>query len=77
MSDDVNIITGSISNLRSISADTKNGMEEIVSRMGDISKAADDVSANGVKNSDGVSELERVVNQFKVEEEPKGSGPPE
>ncbi len=60
-------ITSSMATLSDISSQTKNGMEEVTLGIGELTKTVELVSTAGMRNSEGVAELQRLIGQFKVE----------
>jgi methyl-accepting chemotaxis protein len=67
MSEKVGAITVAMNQVSDISADTKNGMEEISIGIGEIFKAAEAIAAAGTKNSESVKALNSLVSKFIVD----------
>lgn len=71
-SHDMNTRIGSISEalerVSGISADTKNGMEEVTIGITEIYKAAQAISEAGGRNSESVRHLGDLIAKFRVEE---------
>jgi methyl-accepting chemotaxis protein len=68
MSEKVGAITRAMHQVSDISADTKNGMEEITIGITEIFKAAEAIAEAGVKNSESVRSLNELVAKFIVGE---------
>jgi methyl-accepting chemotaxis protein len=68
MSEKVGAITQAMNQYSDISADTKNGMEEISIGIAEIFKAAEAIAEAGTKNSESVKSLNELVAKFVVEE---------
>jgi methyl-accepting chemotaxis protein len=68
MSEKVGAITQAMNQVSDISADTKNGMEEVSIGITEIFKAAEAIAEAGTKNSASVKSLNELVNKFIVEE---------
>ena len=66
MSEKVGAITRAMHQVSDISADTKNGMEEITIGITEIFKAAEAIAEAGVKNSESVRSLNELVSKFIV-----------
>ncbi len=60
-------ITSSMATISDISSQTKNGMEEVTLGISELSKTVELVSTAGMRNSEGVAELQGLIGQFKVE----------
>ncbi len=60
-------ITSSMGAISDISSQTKNGMEEVTLGISELSRTVELVSTAGMRNSEGVAELRRLIGQFKVE----------
>ncbi len=67
MSEKVGAITRAMHQVSDISADTKNGMEEITIGITEIFKAAEAIAEAGTKNSESVKALNALVGKFVVE----------
>ena len=67
MSEKVGAITRAMNQVSDISADTKNGMEEITIGITEIFKAAEAIAEAGTKNSESVKALNELVGKFIVE----------
>ncbi len=61
-------ISQSMQNLSSISNQSNSEMQEVAHGISELFKAVDHVSENGVKNSENVTELKRLISQFKIDE---------
>jgi methyl-accepting chemotaxis protein len=68
MSEKVGAITQAMNQYSDISADTKNGMEEVSIGIAEIFKAAEAIAEAGTKNSESVKSLNELVAKFVVEE---------
>jgi methyl-accepting chemotaxis protein len=67
MSEKVSAITHAMDQVSDISADTRNGMEEITIGITEIFKAAEAIAEAGTKNSESVKTLSELVGKFIVE----------
>ena len=67
MSEKVGAITHAMGQVSDISADTRNGMEEITIGITEIFKAAEAIAEAGTKNSESVKTLSDLVGKFIVE----------
>jgi methyl-accepting chemotaxis protein len=67
MSEKVGAITHAMDQVSDISADTRNGMEEITIGITEIFKAAEAIAEAGTKNSESVKTLGDLVGKFIVE----------
>jgi len=67
MSEKVGAITRAMNQVSDISADTKNGMEEISIGITEIFKAAEGIAEAGTKNSASVMSLNKLMGKFIVE----------
>jgi methyl-accepting chemotaxis protein len=67
MSEKVGAITRAMHQVSDISADTKNGMEEISIGINEIFKAAEAIADAGTKNSESVKALNGLMSKFIVE----------
>jgi methyl-accepting chemotaxis protein len=67
MSERVKAITQAMNQVSVISADSKNGMEEISIGIGEIFKAAQAIAEAGTRNSESVRALNSLVSKFIVE----------
>ena len=67
MSEKVGAITEAMNRVSDISADTKNGMEEVTIGITEIFKAAEAIAEAGTKNSESVKALNSLVGKFIVE----------
>jgi methyl-accepting chemotaxis protein len=67
MREKVGAINQAMNQVSDISADTKNGMEEISIGISEIFKAAEAIAEAGTKNSDSVKALNSLVGKFIVE----------
>lgn len=63
------IVIRSMKNLSIISIGVRTGMEEVVLSLAELTKASENVLEVGMKNSESVVKLEKLINQFKVIEE--------
>lgn len=64
-------ITESMKNVRLISSDAKNGMEELTTGIAELNKSAENISHSGMKNNETILKLEELVNQFKITDDSK------
>jgi methyl-accepting chemotaxis protein len=68
MSQKVGAISRAMSQVSDVSADTKNGMDEISIGITEIFKAAEAIAEAGTRNSESVKELNALIAKFIVEE---------
>lgn len=68
MDERTSLITDSMQNLIQVSAEAKNGMDEISVGIGEVYSSAESVSEAGTKNAESVTELEKLIDRFKIDQ---------